>query len=62
LLTDARLGDSIAVNGVDLTIAEIVGDTFVAHVMPETHRRSNSGRLKPRERVNLERSLRQPTA
>ncbi len=58
LLTDARLGDSIAVNGVDLTIAEIVGDTFVAHVMPETHRRSNSGRLKPRERVNLERSLR----
>jgi riboflavin synthase len=58
LLTDARLGDSIAVNGVDLTIAEIVGDSFVAHVMPETHRRSNSGRLKPRERVNLERSLR----
>jgi riboflavin synthase alpha subunit len=58
VLTDARLGDSIAINGVDLTIAEIVGDTFVAHVMPETYRRSNSARLKPRERVNLERSLR----
>ena len=58
VLTDARLGDSIAINGVDLTIAQIVGDTFLAHVMPETYRRSNSGRLKPRERVNLERSLR----
>lgn len=58
VLTDARLGDSIAINGVDLTIAEIVGDTFVAHVMPETYRRSNSTRLKPRDRVNLERSLR----
>lgn len=58
VLTDARLGDSIAINGVDLTIAEIVGDTFVAHVMPETYRRSNSARLTPRERVNLERSLR----
>jgi riboflavin synthase len=58
VLTDVRLGDSIAINGVDLTIAEIVGDTFVAHVMPETYRRSNSSRLKPGERVNLERSLR----
>jgi riboflavin synthase len=58
VLTDARLGDSIAINGVDLTIAEIVGDTFVAHVMAETYRRSNSSRLKPGERVNLERSLR----
>jgi riboflavin synthase len=58
VLTDSRLGDSIAINGVDLTIAEIVGDTFVVHVMPETYRRSNSARLTPRERVNLERSLR----
>jgi len=58
VLTDARLGDSIAINGVDLTISEIVGDTFVAHVMPETDRRSNSARLKPHERVNVERSLR----
>lgn len=58
VLTDARLGDSIAINGVDLTISEIVGDTSVAHVMPETYRRSNAARLKLRERVNLERSLR----
>jgi len=58
VLTDARLGDSIAINGVDLTIAEIVGDTFAAHVMPETYRRSNLSGLERGEHVNLERSLR----
>jgi riboflavin synthase len=58
VLTGARLGDSIAINGVDLTIAEVVGDTFVADVMPETYRRSNLGRLEPGEHVNLELSLR----
>ncbi|MBX3027184.1 riboflavin synthase [bacterium] len=58
VLQDAKLGDSIAINGVDLTVAEMRGDTFFAHVMPETYRRSNLGRLRAGDRVNLERSLR----
>ncbi len=58
VLSDARLGDSIAINGVDLTVAEIDGDTFFANVMPETYRRSNLGGLAPGARVNLERSVR----
>ena len=55
---DAQLGDSIAINGVDLTVAEARDDTFFAQVMPETYRRSNLGQLKPGDRVNLERSVR----
>jgi riboflavin synthase len=58
LLSDAHLGDSIAINGVDLTVAEIDGDTFFANVMPETYRRSNLGSLQAGSRVNLERSVR----
>lgn len=58
VLQDAKLGDSIAINGVDLTVAERSGDTFFANVMPETYRRSNLGRLRVGDRVNLERSLR----
>jgi riboflavin synthase len=55
---DVQLGDSIAINGVDLTVAEARGGTFFAQVMPETYRRSNLGQLKPGDRVNLERSVR----
>jgi riboflavin synthase len=58
MVSDARLGDSIAINGVDLTVAEIDGDTFFANVMPETYRRSNLGRVEVGSRVNLERSVR----
>lgn len=58
ILSDTRPGDSIAVNGVDLTVAEISGDTFRADVMPETYRRSNLGELEPGAPVNLERSVR----
>ncbi|MBI2766335.1 MAG: riboflavin synthase [Chloroflexi bacterium] len=58
ILTDAKLGDSIAINGVDLTVAEIRGDTFFANLMPETYRRSNLGELKVGDLVNLERSVR----
>jgi riboflavin synthase len=58
VLGDARLGDSIAINGVDLTVAEITGDAFFANLMPETYRRSNLGELKPGDPVNLERSVR----
>ena len=58
ILADAALGDSIAINGVDLTVAAIDGPTFMANVMPETYRRSNLGGLEPGARVNLERSVR----
>jgi riboflavin synthase len=58
VLTDAKLGDSIAINGVDLTVAEMDRETFFANVMPETYRRSNLGRVRVGERVNLERSVR----
>jgi riboflavin synthase len=58
VLADARLGDSIAINGVDLTVAEIAGDTFFANVMPETYRRSNLAQLSAGARVNLERAVR----
>ena len=57
VLADAHLGDSIAINGVDLTVAEMEGDAFFANVMPETYRRSNLGQLKPGDCVNLERSV-----
>lgn len=55
---DAALGDSIAVNGVDLTVTEIDGASLRFDVMPETFRRSNLGELRPGEPVNLERSVR----
>ncbi len=58
ILADAKLGDSIAINGVDLTVAGLEGDTFQANVMPETYRRSNLGLLKQGDPVNLERSVR----
>src|SRR5215831_17634971 len=58
ILGDAKLGDSIAINGVDLTVAEKDADSFTANVMPETYRRSDLGHLKPGDAVNLERSVR----
>jgi riboflavin synthase len=53
---DARHGDSIAVNGVCLTVVETRGDVFTADVMAETLKRSNLGALRVGERVNLERA------
>lgn len=57
ILADAKLGDSIAINGVDLTVAELDGESFTANVMPETYRRSNLGHAQPGDAVNLERSV-----
>lgn len=51
-----NLGDSISINGVDLTAALIDEETFQANVMPETYRRSNLGDLKVGDLVNLERA------
>lgn len=58
ILADAHEGDSIAINGVDLTVASIERDCFFANLMPETYRRSNLGDLAPGHLVNLERSCR----
>jgi len=58
VLEDTKLGDSIAVDGVDLTVSEIAGDTMSFQVMPETVRQTTPARLREGVRVNLERSLR----
>jgi len=51
-------GDSIAVNGVCLTVSSHTGDAFTADVMRETLTRSSLGALTPGTPVNLERSVR----
>lgn len=56
--SDAGHGDSIAVNGVCLTVAGAEGDSFTADVMKETLDRSSLGALRPGSRVNLERAVR----
>ena len=56
--TDLVLGESIAVNGVCLTVTTIDSGGFSAEVSPETLERSNLGRLAAGRRVNLERALR----
>lgn len=56
--SDARVGDSIAVSGVCLTVTDLPGDgTFAADVMPETLSRSTLDALAPGAAVNLERAL-----
>jgi len=55
---DARPGDSIAVNGVCLTVVDIVDGAFTADVMLETLRRSSLGSVVPGSPVNLERAAR----
>lgn len=53
---DARHGDSIAVNGVCLTVVEATAAGFTADVMAETLHRSSLGRLGRGDQVNLERA------
>jgi len=58
VLEDVRLGDSIATNGVCLTVTSFKQDEFTVDVMPETMRHSSLGELKVASEVNLERALR----
>ena len=53
-LTGAALGDSIAVDGVCLTVADMDADAFTADLLPETRRRTSLGDLAVGRRVNLE--------
>lgn len=58
VLDGISIGDSIAVNGVCLTVVDYDRDSFTADVMAETLARTNLGGLTPGRRVNLERALR----
>ena len=57
VLEDLKIGDSVAVNGVCLTVVEFFLGGFGADVMHETLDRSTLGSLKPGSRVNLERAM-----
>lgn len=57
VLEDVHLGDSIAVNGVCLTVTAFDRSSFQVDVMAETLRRSSLGALKKGSRVNLERAM-----
>jgi riboflavin synthase len=55
--SDAQLGDSIAVNGVCLTVVETSGGRFTVDVVRETLRRSSLDKVQAGDRVNLERAV-----
>jgi len=57
VLTDVQLGDSIAVNGVCLTVTGFTEHNFTVDVMPETFRKTSLGELQIGSKVNLERAL-----
>ena len=57
VLRGTNPGDSISINGVDLTVSHFDEEGFTASLMPETYRRSNLGELKPGDGVNLERAV-----
>lgn len=57
VLEGTKVGDSIAVNGVCLTVTTLRGNGFSADIMPETLRRSNLGALQNGDPVDLERAM-----
>ena len=57
VLSDLKIGDSVAVNGVCLTVTGRDGGGFTADVMHETLNRSSLGALTVGSRVNLERAM-----
>lgn len=57
ILPGTKIGDSIAVNGVCLTVTTLQKDGFTADVMAETLRRSDLGALRQGDHVNLERAM-----
>jgi len=57
ILENIKLGDSIATNGVCLTVTSFTSDGFQVDVMAETMRMSNLNKLSPGSKVNLERAL-----
>ena len=57
VLTDVHLGDSIAVNGVCLTVTSFTANRFTVDVMPETVKASSLKTVKRGSKVNLERAM-----
>lgn len=57
VLENTKIGDSIAVNGVCLTVTTLGDGVFTADVMAETIRRSSLGSLMPGAHINLERAM-----
>jgi riboflavin synthase len=57
VLSDVKLGDSIAVNGTCLTVVDFSASAFTADVMPETVDRTALAGLKTGDKVNLERTM-----
>lgn len=57
VLEKTQIGDSIAVNGICLTVTTLQPDGFTADVMAETVRRSSLGSAKAGDKVNLERAM-----
>lgn len=57
VLDGTQIGDSIAVNGICLTVTSLLSDGFTADVMAETVRRSGLDQAKMGDSVNLERAM-----
>ena len=57
VLEGTKVGDSIAVNGICLTVTSLQEDGFTADVMAETFRRSSLGECRVGDAVNLERAM-----
>ena len=57
VLEDAKIGDSIAVNGICLTVTSLPSGRFTADVMHETMNRTSMGKLRLGDRVGLERAM-----
>lgn len=57
IFEDMHIGDSVAVNGVCLTVTSKMGNTFTVDVMAETLRRSSLGSLTNGSKVNMERAM-----
>ena len=57
-LNETRIGDSIAVNGVCLTVVTFSGNRFAADVSPETLEKTTLGKARIGDRVNIERAMR----
>ena len=57
VLQGTRIGDSIAVNGICLTVTSLQPDGFTADIMAETVRRSSLSIVKKGDKVNLERAM-----
>ena len=57
IMDDVKLGDSIATNGICLTVTRFTSDEFTVDAMPETMKVTNLKNLKNGSRVNLERAL-----